>query len=113
MGTFRTRNRPSEDQLEAKVCQGSEGIFRPLSHKLLLTQSQPTQSLSHYSPDQDGMASHVFSEKSSTASDLNTDARGVGSNEMASLVQFQNTNVSLLPTSYGELAENSHEKTFF
>ena len=52
------------------------------------------------------MASHIFSENSSTASDLNTDARGVGSNEMASLVQFQNTNVSLLPTSYGELAES-------
>ena len=52
------------------------------------------------------MASHIFSENSSTASDLNTDARGVGSNEMASLVQFQNTNVSSLPTSYGELAES-------
>jgi hypothetical protein len=47
------------------------------------------------------MASHVFTENPRTASDLNTDTRGIGSNEIASLVQFQNTNVSSLPSSYG------------
>jgi hypothetical protein len=71
----------------------------------VLTQSKPTGASTHYSPAQDGTASpgHVFSEYPRTAFDLDTDAQGVGSNEIANLVQFQNKNVTVssLPTSHG------------